>query len=64
MIQAGTIWPENGVAQNAVCDLEGKKLEFRTYDGMLVLSLHEQELVNILREHPALLATVIMNSED
>jgi hypothetical protein len=64
MIQAGTIWLESGGIENAACDLVVDKLEFTTYDGLKVLSLTEQELVNILKEYPALLATLIMNAEE
>jgi hypothetical protein len=64
MIQAGTIWTENGKIENATCDLVVDKLEFSTYDGLLVLSITEKELVNILKEYPAWLATIIMNAEE
>jgi hypothetical protein len=64
MIQAGTIWLENGGMENAVCDLDNGMLEFKTYDGLRVLTLTEKELVNILKEYPAWLATIIMNAEE
>lgn len=63
MFRAGTIYCEDGKILSAVCELDEKEnLNFTTDQFERVMKLTEEDLVDIFKKYPSLMAKIILHS--